>query len=89
MERPRAGTQFTSFTGTKVQILTQLLGQKWSDLEQYASCAHHLTGTQFTGFTGTKVQILTLLEEVPVADARGRQLHRYTCFTSTKKYLLY
>ena len=61
-----------------------VLGQTWSDLEQYASCAQHLTGTQFTGFTGTKVQILTLLEEVPVADARGRQLHRYTCFIRTK-----
>jgi hypothetical protein len=37
------GTQFTCFTGTKVQLLTQKA----------------LLGAQFVCFTGTKVQILT------------------------------
>jgi hypothetical protein len=40
-----SGTQFTCFTSTKVQILTQHVGG--------------LSGTQFTCFTSTKVQILT------------------------------
>jgi hypothetical protein len=43
------GTQFTGFTGTKVQILTAL-----AHMLGFAS-----EGTQFTGVTGTKVQILT------------------------------
>jgi hypothetical protein len=44
------GTQFTCFTGTKVQTLT-LKRQRLALLESL--------GTQFTCFTGTKVQILT------------------------------
>jgi hypothetical protein len=47
------GTQFTSFTGTKVQSLTQQLQLP------IASVAVMHIGTQFTCFAGTKVQILT------------------------------
>jgi hypothetical protein len=44
------GTQFTCFTGAKVQILTLV--------EKRAGATGR--GPQFTCFTGTKVQILTL-----------------------------
>jgi hypothetical protein len=44
-----SSTQFTRFTGTKVQILTQKAPQGMTVL----------LNIQFTGFTGTKVQILT------------------------------
>jgi hypothetical protein len=47
-EAPTLGAQFTCFTGTKVQILTQKLAEEAPTL-----------GAQFTCFTGTKVQILT------------------------------
>jgi hypothetical protein len=47
------GTQFTSFTGTKGQSLTQQLQMP---IESIA--VMHI-GTQFTCFAGTKVQILT------------------------------
>ncbi len=58
------GTQFTSFTGTKVQILTA---------EELCARRRQLVrGTQFTSFTGTKVQILTDEE----LCARRRQLVR-------------
>ena len=49
----RNGNQFTCFTGTKVQILSQKLE---------AALTFMLTGTKvyiLTRFTGTKVQILT------------------------------
>jgi tyrosine-protein phosphatase YwqE len=57
-----AFAQFTSFTGTKVRILTlQLVEQASADA---------LSASQFTSFTGTKVQILTLqLVEQASADA--------------------
>jgi hypothetical protein len=53
-----AGSQFTCFTGTKVQILTQLP----HTCRRCRASSWRLppaTGTQFTCFTGTKVQILT------------------------------
>ena len=45
------GTQFTRFTSTKVQILTQQ--------RCYASSSKSSCGTHFTCFTSAKVQILT------------------------------
>ena len=55
------GTQFTCFTGTKIQILTQSGRQQ---------------GTQFTCFTGTKVQILTqkALQVQRVGEERRKEL---------------
>jgi hypothetical protein len=53
-----AGTQFTCFTGTKVQFLTQLEYLSARRQHQRHARAPH-TGTQFTCFTSTKVQILT------------------------------
>jgi hypothetical protein len=47
------GTQFTCFTGTKVEIL--LLVGMWAQPPMYVRF------TQFTCFTGTKVEILTQL----------------------------
>jgi hypothetical protein len=57
-----SASQFTSFTGTPVQILTlQLVEQASADA---------LSASQFTSFTGTPVQILTLqLVEQASADA--------------------
>jgi hypothetical protein len=48
--RRMSGTQFTSFNGTKVQIMVQ----KALNERRRLACA------EFTCFTGTKVQILTL-----------------------------
>jgi hypothetical protein len=48
------GTQFTCFTGTKVQILTHAKSTSTD-----AAHPQEILGTQFTCFTGTKVQILT------------------------------
>ena len=58
------GTQFTCFTSTKVQILTQLARDRTHFLISSPSHggAPPTLGTQFTCFTGTKVQI---------ADAEG------------------
>jgi hypothetical protein len=57
-----AGTQFTCFPGTKVQIPTlQLVAQR-------LAC-----GTQFTCFTSAKLQILTL-QLVAQPLAYGKQL---------------
>ena len=56
------GTQFTCFTGTKVQILTHkaLLARGRSQAPLAAAPPLPQTpGTRFTCFTGTKVQILT------------------------------
>ena len=58
------GTQFTCFTGTKVQIMTpeELQGlrarriRRWSLRRMRLICS----GEQFTCFTSTKVQILSL-----------------------------
>ena len=52
----RAGTQFTCFTSTKLQILTPGAddSQRPRDPRQVRR-----RGTHFTCFTGTKVQILT------------------------------
>jgi hypothetical protein len=58
--RPLAGTNFTGFTGTTVQMLTAEELRHWLHLESRAVFAC----TQFTSFTGTTVQILTQLEEV-------------------------
>ncbi len=52
-----AGTQFTCFTGTKVQILQ---GNSAVALSVAAGVSVKPAGTQFTCFTGTKVQLLTL-----------------------------
>jgi hypothetical protein len=63
-----AGTQFTCFTGTKVQILTPL--RRLLIARICAAGARrgrvHRAGTQFTSFTGTKVQILTQLRQHPL-----------------------
>jgi hypothetical protein len=53
-----AGTQFTCFTGTKVQILTQkavvaLAAGAGIGVARSLDDYHHI-GTQFTCFTGTK-----------------------------------
>jgi hypothetical protein len=52
--RPLAGTNFTGFTGTTVQMLTAEELRHWQHLESRAVFAC----TQFTSFTGTTVQIL-------------------------------
>ena len=58
MRKPaRAGTQFTCFTGKKVQILTHegcLRHTRASQLQQQLQAS-----SEFTCLTGTKVQILT------------------------------
>jgi hypothetical protein len=69
------GTQFTCFTSTKVQILTQKADSKIfrtpereklhydeeekREAEELEKSVERHSGTQFTCFTGTKVQILT------------------------------
>ncbi len=50
------GTQFTTFTSTKVQILTR---SALSRCLQQELCAHLAPFTQFTCVTSTHVQILT------------------------------
>jgi len=54
-------TQFTCFTSTKVQILTQKALRVRSPLmpEELGRMDHLLSDTQFTRFTSTKVQKLT------------------------------
>jgi hypothetical protein len=68
------GTQFTCFTGAKVQILTQKALRREIDL---------LCGTQFTCFTGTQVQILT--QRFNSGILRDRSSLRLLAF-STEKY---
>ncbi len=68
-----AGAQFTCFTGTKVQILTQkavvaLAAGAGIGVARSLDDYLHI-GTQFTCFTGTKVQILT---EAAPASPRPR-----------------
>jgi hypothetical protein len=71
------GTQFTCFTGNKVQILTQ----------KAASSAHQgVQGTQFTCFTGNKVQILT--QKAASSAHQGVQGTQFTCFTGNKVQIL-
>jgi hypothetical protein len=55
------GTQFTCFTSTKVQILTQkaLLVRPPLIPEELGSVDHLRSDTQFTRFTSTKVQKVT------------------------------
>ena len=60
-------SQFTGFTGTKVQILTQKAALVVPD-DALAGSTRRLSGIQFTCFTGTKVQILTLRPRIPVSD---------------------
>jgi hypothetical protein len=55
-------TQFTGFTGTNVQILTQ------KRVNEYLAVSR----TQFTCFNGTKVQILT--QKALVGDAELKSL---------------
>ncbi len=73
-------TQFTRFTGTKLQMLTP----------QYHKYSHLSTGddgrqrsTQFTCFAGTKVQILTQKRVAGVSICT-----QCTCFTGTKVQIL-
>jgi hypothetical protein len=64
----RAGTQFTCFTGTNVQTLTQLpLRETRADSHQHLAAAG--AGTHFTCFTGTNVQTLTQLRTQKAAAA--------------------
>jgi hypothetical protein len=74
-----SGTQFTGLSGTKVQILSQMLlaDTKVQILTQEYLYLRDLSdpGTQFTGFTGTKVQILT--QEV-LQRGCGRHTRRQT-----------
>ncbi len=74
------GTQFTCFTGTKVQILTQMWGGPGA---RYPL-------SQFTCFTGTKVQILTQMWGGPGAryPLSRYPLSQFTCFTCTKVQIL-
>ena len=53
-----AGTHFSCFTSTKVQILTQSLHATLIELKRRA-VPEHASSTRFTRFTSTKVQILT------------------------------
>jgi hypothetical protein len=56
-----AGTQFTGFTSTKVQILTQQEQTNKTPAELLTKAERKsIKNAQFTCFTGTKVQILTL-----------------------------
>ena len=81
-QSPHRGTQFTCFTSTQVQILTQktlLAAQLPSDLDSPQGLR------QFTCFTSTKVQILTpeeaqlppeldSLQGLRQLDARGNEI---------------
>ena len=69
-----AGPQLTSFTGTKVQILTQL-----------EEAAAQPCEAGLTSFTGTKVQILTQLEEAAAQPSEARiPLERQGCDDSCR-----
>ena len=73
------GTQFTSFAGTKVQILTpEELDKRY--------CVYD--GTQFTCFTSTKVQILTP-EELRAATARSVSMCAFVPAAASVCVLLY
>ena len=71
-----AGTQFTCFPSTKVQILTRAAAEA-------AVGARDAGGTQFTCFTSTKVQILAQkLEEQALEEEQDLTLlalpvHKY------------
>ena len=60
-----AGTHFTRFAGTKVQILTQKAFERVAGREGQGQGFSYgpQEGSQFACFTGTKVQILTQLPE--------------------------
>ncbi len=78
-KRSGGGTQFTCFTGTKVQILA---------LRELVEMSKHSGGgPQFTCFTGTKVQILALRELVEMSKRSGGG-PQFTCFTGTKVRIL-
>jgi aminopeptidase C len=75
----RAGTQFTCFTSTKVQILNRdRVGRCWL-----------WAGTQFACFTGTKVQILTQLELYGGQTALVLLLQKYLLYWCKSRHLLY
>ena len=65
IELVESGAQFTCFTGTTVQILTELVE---ADFVDNSACVELIenkgwgiqVNPKFTCFTGTKVQILTL-----------------------------
>jgi hypothetical protein len=66
-----AGTQFTFFTSTKVQILApEVL------LMQRALAAQLSIQRQFTCFTGTKVEIVTQKRQRALAAQLSRQRHQ-------------
>ena len=62
-KRTAAGTEFTCFTSTKVQILTLCGGGRAGG----SACV--FSGTQFTCFTSPKVQILSLWTRVRIRTA--------------------
>ena len=62
-KRAAAGTEFTCFTSTKVQILTLCDGGRAGG----SACV--FSGTQVTCFTSTKVQILSLWKRLRIRKA--------------------
>jgi hypothetical protein len=72
-----AGTQFTYFTSTKVQIRTRCTVRQPSPATQ-RYCA------QFTCFTSTKVQIRTRCTPPQPSPATQLYCARFICFSSTK-----
>jgi hypothetical protein len=72
--RKGEGTQFTCFTGTKVQILKN----RWGSLAATVS-ARKGEGTQFTCFTGAKVKILTRSAVVVLRSAAYSVYLLYRC----------
>jgi len=93
LQASRAGhsqcTQFTCFTGTKVQILTLRACRRQGSAIRSARGALFDTGTKFTCFTGTKIQILTrcLVCHSLLPDV-GIPVVSFTCFTGTKVQVL-
>ena len=79
-----AGTQFSCFTGTKVQVLTQKARPVEPRELAHAAC----TGTQFTCFTGTKVQILTQKADSTLALKCLRLLTRCGAFRRGRSWWL-
>ena len=78
----RAGAQFTRFTGSKVQILTQLeevlgsaagqqAGRGGARSSQRRAARREAPGTQFASFTGTKAQLTQLVEVAGVFAGSG------------------
>ena len=68
---PAARSQFTCFTGTKVQMLTPVA----ADI-----CGHYSAGTQFTCFTGTKVHIVTPVTATALVYLKASPAVRWVVF---------